>query len=110
MIGGWRVAQQVPVRSGEAEFFVEVADGGGPRTVSADAAFSFDGVRHALEEIGSHVARAWRQVSPDEASVEFGLAVTAKSGKLAAVLVEGGADASLTVTMTWRRDPAAPGA
>ncbi|WP_250284765.1 CU044_2847 family protein [Frankia sp. CiP1_Cm_nod2] len=101
------MAQQVLVRAGDAEFFVEVSEGGGPRTVSADGVFSFDGVRRALEEIGSQVARAWEQVRPDEASVEFGLSVSAKSGKLTAVLVEGGADASLTVTMTWTRPPAA---
>jgi hypothetical protein len=100
-------AQQVLVRSGEVEFFVEVTDVGGPRTVSAGGVFSFDGVRAALEEIGEHVAGACRRVMPDEASVEFGLSVTAKSGKLAAVLVEGGAEATLKVTMSWKRAAAA---
>jgi hypothetical protein len=104
------LTQQVLVRSGDAAFFVEVADGGGPRTVSADGVFSFDGIRHALEEIGAQVVRAWQQVCPDEASVEFGLSVSAKSGKLTAVLVEGGADASLKITMKWTRTPAAPAA
>lgn len=101
------VAQRVLVKSGETEFFVEVADGGGPRTVSADGAFSFDGVGAALEEIGAHVTGACRRVMPDEASVEFGLSVTVKSGKLAAVLVEGSAEASLKITMSWHRWPAA---
>ncbi len=100
-------AQQVLVQSGEIEFFVEVADASGPRNVSAGGAFSFDGVRAALEEIGGHVAGAFQRAMPAEATVEFGIGVTAKSGKLAAVLVEGGAEASLKVTMTWKRAPGA---
>ncbi|THJ74739.1 CU044_2847 family protein [Candidatus Frankia alpina] len=100
--------QQILVRSGEAEFFVEVSGPGGPQNVAAGGAFSFEGVRQALEEIGGQLSRAWQAVRPDEASVEFGVNVTAKSGKLAAVIVEGGAEASLTVTMTWRRPPPPP--
>jgi len=46
------VGEDVLVRSGDAEFWVRVADAGGPSTVGIGDAFSFDGVRRTVEEIG----------------------------------------------------------
>lgn len=45
--------------------------------------------------------QAWNTVKPTEATVEFGLSLTAKSGKLTGLVVEGDAAASLKVTMVW---------
>lgn len=39
---------------------------------------------------------------PSEASVAFGLKLTAKSGKLTGLQVEGRGEGSLTVTLTWK--------
>lgn len=91
------------------EFFVEVAEGEGPRPVDdRDGPFAFDGVRDTVTAIGRELSRAWEAVRPDEASVEFGVKLTAKSGKLTGLLVEGGGEASLKVTLTWKATPAAP--
>jgi hypothetical protein len=95
------------VEAGGVEFFVALADGGGPQTVSLDRVLSFDGVRDTVEAVASQLGQVWEKVKPSEASVEFGLALTAKAGKLTGLLVDAGGEASLTVTLTWKRpDPA----
>lgn len=95
------------VRADEVEFFVELADGGGPRTVGVADALSFDGVRDTVEAIAGQLGQVWDRVKPSEASVEFGLSLTAKSGKLTGLLVEAGGSASLKVTLSWK-PPAQP--
>lgn len=101
------MSEDVLVRSGEAEFWVRVADTGGPSTIGLGKAMSFEGVRKTVEEIGSQLSAAWDRVKPNEAVVEFGLVLTAKSGKLTGLLMDGEGEASLKVTLTWSggRDP-----
>ncbi len=101
------MSEDVLVRSGEAEFWVRVADAGGPSPIGLGEALSFEGFRETVEEIGSQLSAAWDRVKPNEAVVEFGLTVTAKSGKLTGLLLDGEGEASLKVTLTWSggRDP-----
>jgi hypothetical protein len=51
--------------------------------------------------VAGRLASVWERVQPSEATVAFGLKVTGKSGRLTGLLVEGGGEASLTVTMKW---------
>jgi hypothetical protein len=95
------------VRVNGVDFYVQVADGDGPRTVGYDQALSFDGVRDTISAIAGQISEACRRVSPAEASVEFGLALTAKTGKLTGLLVEGGGSASLKVTLSWNNSESA---
>jgi len=94
----------VLVRAHGAEFYVELADTGGPQAVGLDHVLSFDGVREAITAIGKELGKAWETVRPDEATVELGLKLAARSGKLTGMLVEGGGEASLTITLTWKSD------
>jgi len=103
------MAEQRLVRAGGAEFYVEVADAGGPAAIRSDGALSFDGVRETVEGIAIELSRAWEKVRPSEASVEFALKLTAKAGKLTGLLVEGGGEASLTVTLAWKQPGSADG-
>lgn len=96
------VGEPVPVVIDGVQFYVELADQQGVGTVGLDDAFSFDGVRDTVEAIAAQMAGIWAQVKPSEASVEFGLKLVAKSGKLTGLLVEGGGESSLTVTLTWK--------
>ncbi len=96
--------KQVLVKDQGREFFVEVAEGGGPQTVSADHALSFDGVRDTIEAVAGQLSAAWDQVKPSEATVVFGLSFSAKTGKLTGMIVDGAAASSLTVTLTWKDD------
>ncbi|MFI2632322.1 CU044_2847 family protein [Streptomyces collinus] len=94
--------QQVLVQAGGSEFYMEVAGGGGPQTVGLGRAVSFDEVRECIEAVTAQLAQAWDRVKPSEATVEFGLSVTTKGGKLVGLIVEGGGTASLKVSLTWR--------
>ncbi|MDQ3765129.1 MAG: hypothetical protein M3460_27620 [Actinomycetota bacterium] len=93
------------VRAGDAEFYVEVSDAGGPTTIRDDGPLSFDGVRATVEGIAAELTQVWQKVKPAEACVAFGLNLTAKSGKLTGLVVEGGGEASLTVALTWLPSP-----
>lgn len=99
------MAERQLVRAGGAEFYVEIDDVGGPSTISDRGPLSFDGVRTTVEGIATELAQAWQKVKPSEATVAFGLKLTAKSGKLTGLMVEGGGEASLTVTLTWKPPP-----
>ena len=90
------------VRAGDAEFFVTVADNGPVQVGARREALSFDGVRETLLAVAEQVVSVWRQVRPDEATVEFGLSASAQTGKLTGLVVDGGAQAAFKVTMTWR--------
>ena len=74
----------------------------GPSNVSLDEVLAFDGVRETVQAISSELLKAWRVVRPEEASVEFALTLKAKEGKLTGLLVSGGAEGSLKVTLTWK--------
>ena len=98
------MGQQIPVQAGDVVFVAEVAEGGGPQPVALDQILSFDGVRETIGAIAEQLAAVWQAVRPDEAVVEFGLALSARTGKLTGLLVEGGGQASLKVTLSWQRD------
>ncbi|GIJ79841.1 hypothetical protein SAMN05443287_102642 [Micromonospora phaseoli] len=90
------------VRSGEVEFFVELADGAGPENISPSKLLSFDGVRDTIQAIADELAQAWQQAKPAEATVEFGLSLTAKGGPLTGLIVAGDAAATFKVTLVWK--------
>ena len=96
------MGQPVLVRAEGTEFYVEIADTGGPQTVGLDQVLSFEGVRETVTAVCKELAKAWDVVKPAEASVELALKVVAKAGKLTGMLVEGGGEASLKVTLTWK--------
>ncbi|MEV0254248.1 CU044_2847 family protein [Streptomyces sp. NPDC050732] len=57
-----------------------------------------------IRGVGGSVLDAAAAAGPDEASVTFGVELSAKPGKVIAVLAEGEAKASVQVTLTWRLD------
>jgi hypothetical protein len=78
----------------------------GPRDVGLREQLSIDGVTDSLQQVGKAVLAALDHLWPERASVEFGLDLAVKSGKLTGLLVEGDATATLKVTLEWeRRDP-----
>lgn len=65
-------------------------------------------LNEVISGVGTAVLRAARAARPDEVSATFGVELAVKPGKvLAAVIADGEAKASVSVTLTWRRDPAA---
>ncbi|MFE2595420.1 CU044_2847 family protein [Streptomyces sp. NPDC059396] len=59
----------------------------------------------SLHSVVTSVARSLagplRAVRPDEVSVEFGIELTAKSGKVVGLLADGEAKGTIKVTLTW---------
>lgn len=101
-MGDGAVSEFLLVESDGTEFFVEVVEASGVGTVGLGDTLSFDGVADTVTAVARSLSSAWEVIRPDEATVEFGLKVTAKSGKLTGLLVEGGGEASLKVTLTWK--------
>ena len=92
------------VRIGDVEFYMELADAGGAQPVAAVQALSFDGIRDTVQAVGEQLTKAWQEVKPTEATVEFGISATAKTGRLTGLIVDGAAEAALKVTLTWRAE------
>ncbi|WP_432134059.1 MULTISPECIES: CU044_2847 family protein [unclassified Streptomyces] len=64
---------------------------------------------HALiTGVARSLAEPLRAVRPDEVSVEFGIELTAKAGKVVGLLADGEAKAGITVTLTWNSGPPGP--
>lgn len=92
-----------PVRVGDTEFYVSLAESGLPGTIGVGDVLDFSGVRETLEAVAEQIDLAWQKVKPTEATVEFGLSLTAKAGKLTGLVVEGNAAANFKVTMVWKK-------
>jgi hypothetical protein len=99
---GYFVTKNLSVKSGEAEFYVQVEEVSGPQTVSLADSFSLDEVQATVGAIATDLSRAWEKAKPSEATVEFGLKLIAKSGKLTGLLVDGAGEASLNIKLTWK--------
>lgn len=59
-------------------------------------------LQQLITQVGASVLDAAAAARPDEASVTFGVELTAKSGVALAVLAAGEAKASVQVTLTWQ--------
>ncbi|GAA1522416.1 hypothetical protein GCM10009730_33030 [Streptomyces albidochromogenes] len=55
-----------------------------------------------LETVTQSVRSGLRRAAPDEVTLEFGIEIAVKSGKLVSVVTEAGGKATLKVTATWR--------
>lgn len=89
----------IPVKlDNDITVMVEAKDLGGEQDVST---LSFQGVTDAIEGIASAIATTIEKVKPDKATVELGLDITIKSGKLTALIVENSGKANLKLTLQW---------
>lgn len=77
---------------------------------------AFDGVvdrvsdlQQMIAGVGRSVLDAAREAGPGEVGVTFGVELAVKSGKTVAFIADGGAKASLSVTLTWRKGDRAGG-
>ncbi|MFP1626652.1 CU044_2847 family protein [Streptomyces sp. 5K101] len=94
---------------------VSAADGYGASDrdvgVADGAAAKLEQLNELIARVGGTVLDAAAAAKPHEASVTFGVELSAKPGKAIAVLADGEAKASVQVTLTWQldgRDPAGP--
>lgn len=54
-----------------------------------------------VTSVARSLAEPLRAVRPDEVSVEFGIELTAKAGKVVGLLADGEAKGAIKVTLTW---------
>ncbi|MGW1277048.1 CU044_2847 family protein [Streptomyces tsukubensis] len=84
------------------------APGGGYGDDDEDVGFAdtalarVEQLQQLITDVGGSVLRAAAAAGPDEASVTFGVELTAKSGAALAVLASGEAKTSVQVTLLWR--------
>lgn len=76
---------------------------GGASKVGAASAFDLDAIADVLEGISTKLQSAFAKAAPDQVSVELGLELVVKAGKLTALVVEGQGAASLKVGLQWNR-------
>jgi hypothetical protein len=63
--------------------------------------FPIDQLTAPIESICSVVRRAIEKLTPNKATVEFGIEVAVESGKLTSLLVKGSGTANLKITLEW---------
>ena len=80
---------------------VETRGLGGEQDVNAGQLLDFQGVTDAIEALTGAIATTINKVKPDKATVELGLDVAVKSGKLTALLVEGTGKGNIKITLQW---------
>lgn len=79
----------------------EDANVAGAQKVSWPEAFDFDQVSRTLEGIAVALRSSLAGANPKKTTVELGLELAVRNGKLVGLLVEGQASASLRVTLEW---------
>ncbi|MFE7401232.1 CU044_2847 family protein [Streptomyces sp. NPDC057557] len=72
-----------------------------------------ESLQAVVTSVARSLAEPLRAVRPDEVSVEFGIELTAKAGKVVGLLADGEAKGGIKVTLTWSgggppADPAVP--
>jgi hypothetical protein len=88
---------------------VELDEGGGPaEKVGWKDTFDLEQVSGMLEGISQSIRSGLDKVRPSKTTVELGIELAVKNGRLTGMLVEGEASASLKVTLEWSAEPAAP--
>ena len=68
-----------------------------------DQPLTLENIGPAIEGISEAVEGSLRKLAPDSWSLEFGLALTVKTGHIFAVFVSGQAEATAKVTLSWKK-------
>jgi len=98
------VSEVVPVTLPSGQTILARVQVEGPVDVGAGAVLrrlAIADLRETVEGVTQSVAQALRRVRPDEVSVEFGVELAVKTGKLTSVLAEGSSNTSIKLTLTW---------
>ncbi|MER6014675.1 CU044_2847 family protein [Streptomyces bluensis] len=90
-------AEELAVPSGELSY----TDTGFADRVEAQV----ESLQAVVTSVARSLAAPLRAVRPDEVSVEFGIELTAKAGKVVGLLADGEAKAGIKVTLTWNGGP-----
>lgn len=78
---------------------------GGEEYIAGTVPQSLEEIGATIEEIGKVIFATLQKIQPQRGSVEFGVKVAVKSGKLATLLVEGSGEATLNIKLEWEEKP-----
>lgn len=87
-----------------ALFEALMVGGGGAHEVGLEDRFGFEHVQATLRGVTGAVTDALAAHRPDELTVEVGLEVAVRAGKLTCLIVGGEGSATMRVAMTWKRE------
>jgi hypothetical protein len=99
----------VPMRVGDTTVQVRIKQSSQQAATTEErvrggAVMDFADVAHAIEQLCSQLGSVLAKVAPTKAAVEFNVGITATTGKLTALFLEGEADASIKVSLEWAAD------
>jgi hypothetical protein len=94
----------VTLPSGSLIRLVSDREGDGPTDVAFGKTLDLADVFETVQEFAQVATDSLRKLRPDEIEIEFSVGVTASSGKLTALIVEGGGEASLSCRLMWKRN------
>ncbi|WFB85914.1 MULTISPECIES: CU044_2847 family protein [Streptomyces] len=95
-------AAELPAPRGQLSF----SDTGFAERVEAGV----ESLHSLVTGVARSLAEPLRAVRPDKVSVQFGIELTAKAGKVVGLLADGETKAGITVTLTWNGGPPDPNA
>jgi hypothetical protein len=101
MDDGSRVVEVVLPNGATGLVMVRELDGGGADKVGWQNRFDFAGVSETLEGVADALQASMAKAHPTKVTVALGVELAVKAGKLTALIVEGDAKATLTVTLEW---------
>jgi hypothetical protein len=84
-------------------------DGQAAEKVAFRETYDLAAVSKTLEGIAQAIRSGLEKATPSKTTVEFGIDVGLKDGKLTGLVVEGEANASLKVTLEWGPDQSTDG-
>lgn len=80
-------------------------DAGGLEEVGRFEPGDLEGALATVEEVASLLDAKLSSIRPRRATVEFGVSLSVKAGKLAALVFDGTGEASLRVALEWEHPP-----
>ncbi len=91
----------IETKLGDETVLVKAVAIGGGQDVAKLGLPEFSDVTKMVESVGASFYEALAAIAPKKASVEFGIEVALKSGKLVGLLVDGSGTATIKVTLEW---------
>ncbi|MDG4802374.1 CU044_2847 family protein [Micromonospora sp. WMMD980] len=101
---------RVELPTGE-RIWVRLSETTGPADVGwqDDQVHRLEGLLETVRGVARSVRAGLHEARPDTVTVEFGVTMSAKTGRVLSVLAEAGAEANLKVTLSWQGSSAGDG-
>jgi hypothetical protein len=107
-VGGSEIVE-VTLPNGEVALVQARQVDGGGATKTGLGRLDLDGVTQVLDGVTQAVRAGLAKAAPTKVSVELGVELVVKSGKLLGMIVDGETKGSLTITLEWDRGAGSAG-